>query len=171
MVFTKKKLCLISIIAFIAIIGSIFYLTKAKPKDYKNIKANKTVKSADFASNSNKNISVTNLKGNWSIKTKYFDKNTEHTLWVYHYTEKFDSKKKAWDFNNTDTHVLLNGQWVIEDSNETKLQEKVSSVTLKKRPKGAYLIQVIGQEKNKHEQFFDRFLIDCAKSQVTEGDF
>lgn len=117
-----------------------------------------------------KNGSSLNIKKTSSntitVTSKFYSKDTKNTVWAYQYTDKYNEDTKQWDFTNTDLCVLNNGKWQTAKSTELHSNDNVGSIKLEKKATGAY--HVIMQGFEKHQASFDKFLVDCATSQVTE---
>jgi hypothetical protein len=105
-----------------------------------------------------------------NVTTKYFDKNTIKTIWYYQYTDKYNKSTNKWDFKNSHLYILKKGKWEIEKSNTLESEDNIAHVKLNKKSQGEYIVQVKGYEKNKRTYFYDKFIIDCATSKITEGN-
>ena len=154
----KKRVYLISLIAILAISGTIFYVNKQKTEN--SIKA--AVQQKEEVKSTNDH--TPKVEGNSIIlTTTYFDNDTKNTVWTYKYTDKYDQTKHQWDFKNTDLYVLRNGKWETTPFGEVKSPDNTASVRLPKKSTGAYHIEVSGSQ-NTHGRFFnDKFDIDCSK--------
>lgn len=152
----KKRVYLISLIAILAISGSIFYVNKSKALN--NTKANTQQNEATKS----KNGLDTKVEGDFIIlTTKYFNKNTKNTVWTYQYSDKYDETKHQWNFKNSGLYVLKDGKWELTPLGEVKSPDNVASVKLPKKSKGCYHVEVNGSEKK--QSFYDKFDIDCSK--------